>query len=295
MAAVGWGLSSIFASPAARRDSPLAVTFWSQLLGLLCGLSVLLFVNNRMSVGSVVHGAIAGLGSGISLLLFYSSTRYLYVGVASAMSAVVACIIPVAYEASTGPTSAREAVGVTVCVVALLAVARWRGDSRADEAQPLTVGGNPGPGAMALVGAPGRVRQEILGIGAALTSGFGMGLYYIALAGTSRGQQVGEALESRLVSVAVLLAIALLTKRSSLAPPRRTFFSALATGVLGVAGAISYATAVRTGNLDVIVPIVSLSPAVTIAVAWLVFSEHVSRRQLAGLALALVGVVIVTA
>jgi drug/metabolite transporter (DMT)-like permease len=218
--------------------------------------------------------------------------------VASAVSAVVACVIPVTYAALTQPMSAREAIGVAVCVLALLSVARWRGDSQvalaAGEGAEAAVA-RDGPGAMAAPLDGARRRQEMLGVGAALASGVGMGVYYIALAGASAGEQVGEALESRLVSVLVLCVIALSAQRSSLAPRRRTLASALGTGAFGVVGSLAYATAVRTGSLGVVVPIVSLSPAVTIIAAWLILSERVSNRQLAGLVLAMVGVAIVTA
>jgi len=60
---------------------------------------------------ALVHGAIAGLGSGPGLLVLYSSARYLFAGVASAISAVVSCVIPVAYAALTQPTSVREDAG----------------------------------------------------------------------------------------------------------------------------------------------------------------------------------------
>jgi drug/metabolite transporter (DMT)-like permease len=240
----------------------------------------------------------------------------LFVGVASAISAVVACVIPVAWAALSQPMSAREAIGVAVCVLALVSVASWRGDSKVAitapgeaatvmtevvpdigatvVAEPLAPPAGEGPGAMAAAHSS-RLRHEILGIGAALASGVGMGLYYIALADASAGQQIGEALESRFVSVLVLCVIALSAQRSSLRPRRPTLAAALGTGAFGVVGSLAYATAVRTGSLAVVVPIVSLSPAVTIVAAWLVLSERVSNRQLAGLVLAMIGVGIVTA
>lgn len=289
VAAVGWGISSIVAGSAARRGSPLAVTFWSQFLGLLASLPALVFVGEALSAGPLLHGAIAGVGNGVSLWMLYSSARYLYIGVASAVSAVVACIIPVAYAAVTQPVSAREAMGVAVCVAALLSVARWRGDSR------VAIAGVQSAGPEAISPGYGQLRQEIMATGAALASGVGLGIYYIAIAGTSAYQQVGEALESRFVSVLVLCVIALAAERSAFAPPRSTLSSAFLAGVLGVGSALAYAGAVRAGNLGIIVPVVSLSPAVTIAVAWLALSERLSHRQIAGLVLALTGVVIVTA
>jgi len=256
---------------------------------------------------ALVHGAIAGLGSGAGLLVLYSSARYLFAGVASAISAVVSCVIPVAYAALTQPTSVREDAGVTVCVLALVSVARWQGDSQVatapgEGAGAVAAGDGPravtvshGPGAMAAAHQDQRLRQEMLGVGAALASGVGLGVSYIALAGASAGQQLGEALESRLVSVLVVAVIALAVQRSSLAPRRPTLASALGAGAFGIVGSLAYATAVRTGILGVVVPIVSLSPAVTITAAWLVLSEHVSNRQLTGLVLAMAGMAIVTA
>jgi drug/metabolite transporter (DMT)-like permease len=267
----------------------MTVTFWSQLLGLLLGLPLVFAIGDTMSGSAMLHGAVAGLGSGVSLLLLYSSTRYLFVGVSSAVSAVVACIIPVLYAAVHHSVSKHEAVGVVICVVALLSVARWRADSRV-----------PGSGSVVWpstidVPANGGPRQELLGIGAALASGLGLGAYYIALAGTSPDVQVGEALESRLVSVIVLGVLALASRPSALVPSMRAVRAALPVGAFGMAGAIAYATAVRAGNLGVVVPIVSMSPAVAITGGWLALHERVSRRQLTGVALAMAGVVIVTA
>jgi drug/metabolite transporter (DMT)-like permease len=271
----------------------------------VCGLPALAFTGAALSGDALAHGALAGLASGLGLLALYSSARYLFVGVASAISAVVSCVIPVAYAALTQPTSVREEVGVAVCVLALVSVARWRGDSQVatapgEGAGAVAAGDGPrvavrpdGPGAM-VAHEGGRLRQEMLGVGAALASGVGLGVYYIALAGASVGQQLGEALESRLVSVLVVAVIALAAQRSSLAPRRATLVSALAAGAFGIVGSLAYATAVRTGSLSVVIPIVSLSPAVTITAAWLVLSERVSNRQLAGLILAMVGVAIVT-
>jgi uncharacterized membrane protein len=302
------------------------VTFWSQVLGLLAGLPVLIAIGPSIDTHAVIAGCIAGTGVAIALVLLYSSTRFLYIGVASAISAVVACVIPVTYGAISHPMTTREVLGVVVCVGALAAVGRWRSDV---EVSPVAVAVPAGSGVAPAAAATGaavsgsavssaalpatpaaasaarvagvqplalsRLRREVLGIGAALASGVAMSIYYIALAGGSPRVQVAEAIGSRLTASLLVAIVALSLGGRAIAPRRSLLRGSLLAGVFGIVGAICYALGVRAGTLGIIVPIVSLSPGVTIVVAWLALHERISRRQGAGLLLAMVGVVIVTA
>jgi len=310
-------VSSLFAGMATRRETALGVTLWSQVLGLLAGLPVLIAIGPSIDAHAVIAGCVAGTGVAIALVLLYSSTRFLYIGVASAISAVVACVIPVAYGAISHPMTAREVVGVVVCVGALAAVGRWRSDVEVSPvAMAVPAGGGVAPAATvagasvtggSVAGASGaavaalaplplsRVRREVLGIGAALASGVAMSVYYIALAGGSPRVQVAEAIGSRLTASLLVAVVGLSLGGRAIAPNRSLLRGSLAAGVFGIVGAICYALGVRAGTLGIIVPIVSLSPGVTIVVAWLALHERISRRQGAGLLLAMLGVVIVTA
>ncbi len=290
-AMVAWGGSSIFAAQGARAGTALAVTVWSQAMGLLVGLPVLLFVNGEgFTASELAHGAIAGTGSGLSLLLLYQSSRTLFAGVASAMSAVMACTIPVAYAAFHTTTSGREIVGAGVCLVALAAVGAWHRDG---------VAAAPGAGAMAEAEAEAAVpsppaRLWLNGISAALLSGVCMAVYYIALTGTSAAVQVHTAFESRVVALVLLSVIALGSSPATLVPTKANLWVGLTVGATGIAGALAYAGAVTSTNLAVVVPLVSLSPAVTIVLGQIFLQEAPSRRQTAGLVLAMVGILIVT-
>jgi len=51
--------------------------------------------------------------------------------------------------------------------------------------------------------------------------------------------------------------------------------------------------AVRRGLVVVVAPVAALAPAFTVMWAWLIVHERVSAAQVAGLALALVGLVLV--
>lgn len=299
VAMVAWGGSSIFAAQGARASTALAVTVWSQVMGLLVGLPVLLLVaGSGFTTSEFIHGAIAGSGSGVALLLLYHSSRTIFAGVASAMSAVMACVIPVAYAAFHSTTSPREIVGAAVCLIALAGVGAWH----REEAIAL-----PAAGALAEVDTPGLAaleeapddagvgpRWHLGGITTALLSGVGMSVYYIALPGSSAQSQVHSAFESRLVALGVLSVIALVTTPRTLVPTRPNLLVGLTVGATGIAGTLAYAGAVTSANLAVVVPLVSLSPAVTIILGRIFLQEATSRRETIGLIFAMVGVIIVT-
>jgi len=176
VAACGWGTSTVFAGPAARRGSVLSLTFWSRFLGFLIGLPALTVAgSSSLNPHVLLLGSLAGVGVGASLFFLYLSTRYLYVGVSSALSAVVACFCPVVYSWTSHSMNSQEVAGFVVCLVAIAVVARWR------------AGVVPAAG-------ESRSSREVTGIAAALFSGLGLGVYFVCLAGTSVHAQLWEAL-----------------------------------------------------------------------------------------------------
>jgi drug/metabolite transporter (DMT)-like permease len=288
-ATFAWGGSSIFAARGSRASTALAVTVWSQIIGLVLALPVLgLLGTGGFTWREAVHGAFAGTGSGLSLLLLYQSSRTLYAGVAAALSAATACTIPVIYTGIRSTTSPREILGAAVCLVALAAVGTWHRDGvvSAPAASPVEAGG-------ASVRRRG-VSVRIGGVGTALLSGVGMSVYYIALTGTSARGQIHSAFESRAVATVMLCLIAAATSPPILRLTRPRAVTGALVGVTGMAGTLAYAGSVSAGNLAVIVPVVSLSPAVTIVLGRIFLGEATSRRQTVGLVLAMLGVLLVT-
>ena len=277
VAASGWGASTMLAGRAARRGSVVSVTFWSQFLGFLVASPVLVLAGASSATGHALGaGAIAGVGVGASLYLLYLSTRFLFVGVASALSAVVACAGPVVYSAFGHPLGAQAVAGLAVCLAAILVVGRWRPPARR---------GTPSSDH----------RRELVGALIALASGLGLAVYYVALAGTSVHAQLWEALDSRFVSAAVVAAAVLCTTGRLALGSMAEVKAAAPVALVGIVAALAYASSVSASSLAVIVPIASLSPVVTVLLGWLVLDERVSHLQLAGLVLAMLGVVLVTA
>ena len=68
---------------------------------------------------------------------------------------------------------------------------------------------------------------------------------------------------------------------------------AAGAGLLDVTATSVLLVAIRHGLLVVVAPVAALAPAFTVVWAWIVFREPVSRLQLAGLGLALVGLALI--
>jgi drug/metabolite transporter (DMT)-like permease len=288
LAAVAWGSSTVLAGGVARKASIMSLTFWSQILGLAVAWPVLFIAGSKVvNLHILGLGALAGIGVGAGLILLYLSTRYIFVGVASAVSAVIACAGPVLFSSINHPLTAQGLIGLFVCLAAISMVARWRTQTTAYLAMVdlAAVGIEP----------TSKLSKELTGVLFASLSGLGMGVYYWALAGTNVHAQLWEALDSRVVSSIVILIVAVCFSSESIGVTKTEIKAAAPVAALGIIGALAYATSVSASSLSVVVPISSLSPIVTVMLGWIVLKERASRTQLIALTLAMVGVVLLSA
>lgn len=286
LAAIAWGSSTVLAGRVARKASIMSLTFWSQILGLAVAWPVLFIAGSKVvNLHILGLGALAGIGVGTGLILLYLSTRYIFVGVASAVSAVIACAGPVLFTSISHPLTEQGLIGLFVCLAAITMVARWRREATVDLAMVdlAAVGVEP----------TSKLSKELTGVLFASLSGVGMGVYYWALAGTNVHAQLWEALDSRVVSAVVILIVAVFSKES-IGVTKTELKAATPVAALGIIGALAYATSVSASSLSVVVPISSLSPIVTVMLGWIVLKERASRIQLIALGLAMVGVVLLS-
>ena len=78
-------------------------------------------------------------------------------------------------------------------------------------------------------------------------------------------------------------------------PTRRLWLLLIAVGVADTTATLLYAAASTRGLLSVVAVLASLYPVVIVALARVVLHERVARPQLAGVAVALCGVALVSA
>lgn len=224
----------------------------------------------------VAWGLAAGVAAGLSLTGFYLALARGAMGASAALSGLIAAAIPAVVGSLTeGRPGPLRLLGF------LLAA-----------------------GAIWLVAAPeGQTERSELGTSSlAIGGGVGFGLYFVALR-FANPLGVFEPLalaRTGSITTCLLLLLVLGRGRKGETPAGGPWLSgtallwALGITVLDTGGNLLFLAATRTGRLDVAAVLSSLYPASTILLAAALLHERPSRRQIAGMAVALVAVVMIT-
>ncbi len=270
-----WGVADFFGGLQSRRLAALRVAVWSQLMGGLAIALVLLASGSPPSPPEgIVWGVAAGVFGGIGLLLFY---RGLAAGVMSIVAPIAACgaIIPIAVSYVVG--QAPSGVALAGIVVALVGIVLVSVPSSGSTSHP-----------------SGEPRLVVtLALGAAVA----FGCFFVALergAAASGGQSLWVIGAARVGSLAALLSAAVVGREAVRWPGRRIVPVAL-VGVLDTTANALFALASLGGALGVVSVLGSLYPVATVVLARVVLAEHLARPQVAGVALALAGVALMSA
>jgi drug/metabolite transporter (DMT)-like permease len=286
-----WGAADFFGGIQSRRLPALTVAFWSQAAGALAlaaALVVLAVGGERPVAAGVAWGVVAGVGSGLALVLFY---RGLAEGTMSVVAPVSACgaVVPVSAALLGGDQpSALAGAGVLAAITGVVLVSR----PRVPRAQAR--GGNPATNRTGdTMPSPGRSGRSGRVLAMALGAALGFGLFYVFVdAGTSgsRGSPLWVIAGARASSLLTLSMIALVGRRSALRWPGRRIGPVALVGIGDTAANLLFAYAATSGNLAVVGVLGSLYPVATVVLARWLLGERLSGGQNAGVVLALTGV-----
>jgi len=269
LAAGVYGTADFCGGLAARRSPVVAVVLVSQALGCVLALSAAaLWSSGDLATAPFLWGAAAGVATGIAVLLFYWGLAHGSMSQVAPVAAVCSATIPVVASVALGEVpGALALVGIVLAMPAIALVSRERTESDLDR----------------------RDRRPML---AGLGAGIGFGAYFVLFdqAGTEAGMWPVAA--ARLASTAVALVVVLGARRVHQV---REGFTPLvaATGVFDFGAIALYLAATGTGLLAVVAVLTSLYPASTVLLARFVLHERLHRDQLAGIALAIVAVVMI--
>ena len=133
-------------------------------------------------------------------------------------------------------------------------------------------------------------------LGWAFTSPLALGfyLYILARGANDEGGSISAVFGARAASSVLLLALALVM-RAPLRVGRRGLATVVAIGVCGSTALVLFGYAASLGLISIATILASLYPIVTVLLAYLFVGERLRGFQLAGVALALGGVALVTA
>jgi len=242
----------------------------SQACGLVLMVLLVVVDGSPFSRADALIGAAAGSIGLAGVLLLYRGLANGTMSVVAPVTAVSAGVLPLAWGLVRGDRpSAVALVGVVAALaaVALVSTADAVEDARATRAD----------------------------IGLALLAGTAFGAVFVLLGETDASSGMWPVLGARTASVALVTVGVLTILRQPLRPAPGTLRTIAVAGVLDAGANALYLLASREGLLSLVSVLSSLYPAATIVLARFVLHERMNRLQLAGVALALAGVVMIAA
>ncbi|MDQ2907721.1 MAG: DMT family transporter [Candidatus Eremiobacteraeota bacterium] len=266
-AALVYGAADFFGGLASRRTPAATVVVLSQIAGIVVLALAWIALPGHFYPSDIVFGVLAGVAGGVAIAALYAALAVGRMGVVSPITAVVGASVPVVVGFTAGERPATAALaGVAAAFVAV-----------------------------ALVSSGGELRRFSFaekGVALALLSGLGIGALYVFLARGHSDAGLARLAVARVVSVALLVAYALV-KRESLRPAPRSLGLILFAGALDMSANILYVISTRFGMLAIVAVITSLYPASTVFLARVVLRERLSPVQWVGVAFAAGGIVLI--
>jgi drug/metabolite transporter (DMT)-like permease len=270
--AASYGAADFFGGLASKRATSWSVVLLAQYVGLAVLTLLLLADRDASPTGAdLLLGAAASSVGVVGVGLLYLGLARGPMGVVAPITAVGSAVVPVAWGLVSGERPAVLALaGVGLALVAVVLVAR----TTAEAAVPATA----------------HIARSTLVV--AVAAGLAFGMVFVLLSHTGDDSVFWPLLSGRLASTTALLAV-LAVLRRPLVPGGGTPPIVVLTGVFDVGANALFLLASREGLLSLVSVLSSLYPAVTVVLARAVLHERLLRHQVAGLALALLGVALI--
>lgn len=265
------GTADFLGGTTSRRIGTAQFMLFAQLGGLvLAGVWVALASEPVPGLPALAVAVAAGVSLIVGIGAFFQAMVVGSVSIAAPVSAI-GVVVPIGVGVTAGDrVSVAQALGMLAALAGIALVARQpRGESRA--------------GAR-------------MGLGLSLVAAFGGGLCLWLIAVASRDGGVAWTLLSVRVTTASLLGLAICLRgtslRAQLDPP--IVLRVLAFVLFGFLGFALYALATLHGQLAVVSVLASLYPAVTVLLARRLLHERLRRPQQLGVAVMLLGIVLIS-
>lgn len=268
-----YGVANFFAPLVARRHSASAVLVVGQTVALLVALVALVASGDRFpGVGPLAVGLLAGAGNAVGLVGYLRAVEHGPISLVASIGATGA-VLPVAYDLLGGRAlSAWEAVGLLLAIAGVALAARR-------------------PTGHAAAGVHDLRRCVLL----ALASSAGFGVLLIAMPHAAAAGRWWALADARAVILIVVLAVAASGPRAQRPLSLGALALLAAPGTLLLTGTLLYTLAAERGSLAIVSVLASTSPAITVALAFVVLGERVAVGQRRGIGAILVGVGILAA
>jgi len=267
--AASFGSGDFLGGLASTRAKTIAVLVTVQVCALAGAVVVAAVAGGDPHASDFALGALAGVLNVGALGCLYQGLAIGRAGLVAPIAAAVGSVIPVVWGLVSGENPADAAlVGVALAVVAggLISVER-------PEHPTADAGGRS---ALAL----------------ALLAGVGFGFSFICYGNTRDASEFWPVFSGRIGAVVAVVLVATVLRISPVLVGTARV-QAVVAGLLDVGATALLLVAVRNGLFATVAPVAALAPAFTVFHAWWYLHQQPSRIQIAGLAIALSGLVLI--
>ena len=273
MSAACWGGSDFIGGLGARRSPALLVVFSGHFITLIVLLAVCLGTHLVLPERHyLVFAALGGFEGALSLALFYRALAMGAMGLTAALTGLLTALVPVLFSLfRDGLPTPLAIAGLGLGLVAIWLITNSPAAYDAKDKQAAT------PPAALLMGA---------------VAGLGFGAQLILFKFAAGGGILWVMTSTRAAGVTAMLLVLMVMPPE--APWRGFWWFGVLAGSLDTIGNLFYIQTTRMGRLDVAAMVGSLYPAGTILLAAVFLREWPSRRQFAGIGLALGAVVLLS-
>ncbi len=263
-----FGFSDFLGGLASRRESPLRITANAQAIGLVLLTVVAVVFRGALLRTDLAWGAVAGLSGGIGVAALYAGLSVGRMSVVAPVAAALSGPIPAAVDLMRGAELRPVTlVGIALALVAVVVV----GTSAEEEESKRKASA-----------------QSIL---LAVAAGVGFSGSFLGFSMTSDASGLWPLVAARVTSVMLVGMLALVLSRGLVIDPATRSATAGAALTDAVAN-ITMLSAIRSGPLAIASVLGSLYPAVVVVLAFAVLNERLKPMQQAGIALAMIAVVL---
>jgi drug/metabolite transporter (DMT)-like permease len=272
-AAVLYGGSDFLGGAATQRAHVLSVITLSATAGVAVLFVAALASGDLPQPAGLGWGLAAGAIGGAGLIVFYIGLAAGPMSVVAPVSGLVATVLPVGAALAGGERpSGFVYAGATLCLVAIVASSSGSPDT----------------------GRPSGLPVRAIGFG--VVSGIAFGLFFLLMRDAGETGTIWPATAARGAELLVaVVAVGFLRPGSVLrGMGSRPVLAAATAGIVDAAATVCYVAATRAGQFGLAVVLASLYPGVTVLLARVVLGERLRWAQRAGLALAALGILLVT-
>lgn len=267
LSAASWGAGDFSGGFATRRANVFGVVVISQIIGLALVVVATLVTHESMPpMENLLWGAASGVSGVVGIVSFYRALATGHMRIAAPVTAVFTAIVPVMVGIFTEKVpSLPQFGGFAIALVGVWALSRPETE---DAGRPK-------------------------GLGLAVLAGLGFGGFLVFIHRAGDSYVFWPTLSARVASIIVLVLI-ILWQRKPWRPARNLMHLVFFAGVLDVGGNVAYVLAAQGQQLAIASVVSSLYPAMTVLLARLFLKERITQLQAAGIAAALLAIILIT-